>query len=205
MNINEQLQQARKQHQLTQQTVADALHVTRQTISNWETGRSLPDIDACMLLSDFYGVSLDQLLRSGDMMTQLHAQEKVQIQARRAYWLNLLLDAVVIASWLSRHLGYGKGFSGTALLVVLVIVNLVTLKDARQRNWQVNQHHFSLSVKNSRIIAGTVGAVVTVGVVLTRSLTAFDIGYGIGTGFIVGLFVWGLLPTRVADGSSPAK
>ncbi|MCI1985883.1 MAG: helix-turn-helix domain-containing protein [Lactobacillus sp.] len=196
MNINEQLQQARKQHQLTQQAVADTLHVTRQTISNWETGRSLPDIDACMLLSDFYGVSLDQLLRSGDIMAQLHAQEKVQIQARRAYRLNLLLDAVLIVSWFSPRLGYGSGLSGTALLVVLLIVNLVTLKDARQRSWQVNQHHFSLTVQNSRIITGTVGIMVTIGVILTRSVTAFDIGYGIGTGFIVGLFLWGLLPTR---------
>ncbi|WKF85277.1 helix-turn-helix transcriptional regulator [Lacticaseibacillus pantheris] len=201
MNINEQLQYARNQRQLTQQTVADSLHVSRQTISNWETGRSLPDIDACMLLSDFYGVSLDELLRSGDMLNQLHAQEKVQIQARRVYQLNLVLDAVLIISWFSQRLRHGRGLSGTALLIVLLIVNLTTLKDARQHNWQVNRRHFSLTVKLGRIIAGTAGTIAAIIEMLIHPVTFYGVGYAIGTGLIIGLFIWGLLPTRVAISS----
>lgn len=201
MNINEQLQHGRNQHQLTQQTVADALHVSRQTISNWETGRSLPDIDACMLLSDFYGVSLDELLRSGDMLNQLHAQEKVQIQARRVYKLNLLLDAVLIISWFSQRLGHGRGLSGTALLIVLLIVNLTTLKDARQHNWQVNRHHFSLTVKLGRIIAVTAGTIAVIVEMLIHPVTFYGVGYAISTGLIIGVFIWGLLPTRTAVSS----
>ena len=44
MTIGEQLTTARKARKLTQQQVAEQLHVTRQTISSWEVGRSYPDL-----------------------------------------------------------------------------------------------------------------------------------------------------------------
>lgn len=44
MEINEKLKKARNTAQLTQEQVAENLMVSRQTISNWENGKSLPDI-----------------------------------------------------------------------------------------------------------------------------------------------------------------
>lgn len=197
MNIGTQLQQARKAHSLTQQEVATAIHTTRQTISNWETSRSLPDIDSLLQLSALYQVSLDQLLRSGDMMNQLHAQEKVQRQARKLYLLNLLLDGILMITWLAHRFGQGAGLSGSALAVILLIVNLTTLRDARQRDWRVNHHRFSLTSHQSLAIAAVIGSLVAIGVVTKMPLSAYAIGYGIGNGIIVGLFVWGVLPTKV--------
>ena len=49
----------RKQNQLTQEEVAVALSVTRQTISNWETDKVKPTIDKVIELSEMYRVSLD--------------------------------------------------------------------------------------------------------------------------------------------------
>lgn len=196
MNIGTQLQQARKAHGLTQQAVATAIHTTRQTISNWETSRSLPDIDSLLALSALYQVSLDQLLRSGDMMTKLHAQEKAQRQARKLYWLNLLLDGILMLTWLAHRFGHGSGLSGSALLLVLLIVNLTTLRDARQRDWRVNHHRFSLTAHQSLAIAGGIGTLVAIWVCATMPLSGYAIGYGIGNGIIVGLFVWGVLPTK---------
>lgn len=57
------LQEERKKVGLTQQEVADQLHVSRQTISSWETGKSVPDIDALQRLGKFYDISLDQLIK----------------------------------------------------------------------------------------------------------------------------------------------
>jgi len=69
MEFGERLKQTRQQQHLTQATVADALHVSRQTISSWETGNSYPDIDSLLQLSDFYQLSLDTLLKEDHGMT----------------------------------------------------------------------------------------------------------------------------------------
>lgn len=62
MKINEQLKKYRIENNLTQQNLADKLNVSRQTISKWETGRGLPDIENLIWLSDIYQVSLDELV-----------------------------------------------------------------------------------------------------------------------------------------------
>lgn len=51
----------RKLNQLTQEDVADKIGVTRQSIAKWESGETTPDLDKCRLLSELFGVSLDDL------------------------------------------------------------------------------------------------------------------------------------------------
>lgn len=63
MKISEQLRQLRQQRQWNQDTVAERLHVSRQTISNWENDRSLPDLQSLLLLADLYHITLDDLVR----------------------------------------------------------------------------------------------------------------------------------------------
>lgn len=50
---------------LTQQELADRLHVVRQTVSKWEKGLSAPDAEQLLLLSEEFGVSVDTLLTAG--------------------------------------------------------------------------------------------------------------------------------------------
>lgn len=70
MEINEKLKKARNTAQLTQEQVAENLMVSRQTISNWENGKSLPDIVNVMKLSDLYQISLDELLKGDQKMKE---------------------------------------------------------------------------------------------------------------------------------------
>ncbi|RRG10886.1 MAG: helix-turn-helix domain-containing protein [Lactobacillus sp.] len=63
VKISEQLRQLRQQRQWNQDTVAERLHVSRQTISNWENDRSLPDLQSLLLLADLYHITLDDLVR----------------------------------------------------------------------------------------------------------------------------------------------
>lgn len=63
MQIFDKLKAARAAASLTQEAVAEALGVSRQTVSNWETGRTYPDILSVVRMSDLYGVSLDLLLK----------------------------------------------------------------------------------------------------------------------------------------------
>lgn len=60
--IGRRLHEARKSAQLSQQEVAATLDVTRQTISGWEKGAAMPDIQKWMQIGIVYGASLDYLV-----------------------------------------------------------------------------------------------------------------------------------------------
>ena len=62
MNVNYQIRALRSLKQLTQDDLAEKLHVTRQTISNWETGKSEPDFESLETLAGVFGVSVSELL-----------------------------------------------------------------------------------------------------------------------------------------------
>ena len=68
MTLGEKIQKLRKQRGLSQETLAEKVTVTRQTISKWELGQSLPDLDFIAQLSDIFNVSSDYLIK--DEMTE---------------------------------------------------------------------------------------------------------------------------------------
>lgn len=67
MDIGAKIRDARVKSGLTQEQAAEALSVSRQTISNWETGKTYPDIVSVVRMSDLYDISLDRLLKEGDL------------------------------------------------------------------------------------------------------------------------------------------
>jgi len=69
MDIGAKLKKARLQAGMTQEQVAEALGVSRQTISNWENEKTYPDIISVIKLSDLYAVSLDHLLKEEQPMS----------------------------------------------------------------------------------------------------------------------------------------
>lgn len=78
MTIGRKLKQSRLKKELTQENVANILNVSRTTISNWEIGRSYPDLESVVELSDLYNISLDELLREDeDMVKKLSNDSKV--------------------------------------------------------------------------------------------------------------------------------
>ena len=78
MNICEVLKQARVDAELSQEAAAEKVGVSRQTMSNWETGKSYPDIASVIALSDAYGVSLDSLMKGDSKMIQ-HLEESTNV------------------------------------------------------------------------------------------------------------------------------
>lgn len=63
MEIGSQIKKYRGAQGLSQDALAEKIFVTRQTVSNWETGKSYPDIHSLLLLSSVFNVSLDQLVK----------------------------------------------------------------------------------------------------------------------------------------------
>lgn len=68
------LKKLRKEKHLTQEDLAEELHVSNRTISRWETGTSLPDINMLVMLSDFYAICIPELI-SGERKEKMRNQE----------------------------------------------------------------------------------------------------------------------------------
>ena len=67
MKFNEKLVSIRKKQGLSQEELGMELQVSRQTISKWETGQSYPDFQSLVMLSDYFGMSLDELVKDIDV------------------------------------------------------------------------------------------------------------------------------------------
>jgi len=60
------IQRLRKNAEMTQSELADVLNLTRQAISKYETGDSFPDVSIVIKIAEFFNISLDELINSGN-------------------------------------------------------------------------------------------------------------------------------------------
>lgn len=96
MNISE----LRKQHQMSQDDFANIFHVSRQTVSNWENGKSCPDVGMLVKISEHFGISVDQLLKEETCQTSSDTSTK-----RKKFWL-ISLSVVVLVCLLAGEIWY---------------------------------------------------------------------------------------------------
>ena len=80
MLLGEKLRRLRIARQLSQEQLADKLQVSRQAISKWELGESMPDTENLILLSKFYGVSIDYLL-----LNELNISSELETKRSRSF------------------------------------------------------------------------------------------------------------------------
>lgn len=66
MSLSEKILSLRTQLGLSQEELAEQLAVSRQSVSKWETGQSVPDLDKLIKLADLFGISVDELVREGE-------------------------------------------------------------------------------------------------------------------------------------------
>ena len=66
-----------KEKQLTQEEFGRLFHVTRQTVSNWENGKSYLELQILVSISDQFDISLDTLLKEDSKMVQSIDKERV--------------------------------------------------------------------------------------------------------------------------------
>ena len=108
MEFNEKLQQLRKQKGLTQEEAAQALYVSRAAVSKWESGRGFPNLDSLKAIARFYGVTVDQLLSSEDLLTIAEA-EKNRLSTRFRELLFSCLDLAAVCFLFLPFFGEKRG------------------------------------------------------------------------------------------------
>ena len=106
--LGDKLMEVRKKHGYSQQEIADMLSVSRQTISNWESGQGAPALDKACELARIYKISLDELV-GNEVRNRVEKQKEKDIHVLKKLtgrtcildcsdWDVLLLDRAEDAS-----------------------------------------------------------------------------------------------------------
>ena len=107
MTLGERLYQYRKNVNLSQDTLAEKVGVTRQTISKWETDQSTPDFDKIVPLCELFEIGVDELLtgkkpveekKQENVLTKQEVKEKSAKVVSSSVFLYFLAIIVLIVS-----------------------------------------------------------------------------------------------------------
>lgn len=96
MEFHEKLQELRKNRGLTQEELAEALYISRTAISKWESGRGYPSINSLKEISNYFSISIDDLLSTEKILSIAKRENQTNIQNM----CNLLFGMVDLSSFL---------------------------------------------------------------------------------------------------------
>ena len=150
MVIGVQIKKARLNAGFTQEQAAEVLGVSRQTISNWENEKTLPDIISVVKMSDLYNISLDLLLKGGEPMSDYlnYLQDCTDVVKSNKNLSKLILILVsfviwsfsLIVFWFIMDSGDALGYS-VIFFVGLIPINMFV--------FSLNPHVFLLTFISS--------------------------------------------------------
>ncbi len=87
MELGSQIKKYRNELALSQDALAEKVYVSRQTISNWENGKSYPDVNSLILLSEVFQTSLDDLIKGDvEVMREQVRSEDIRAFKRLSIW-----------------------------------------------------------------------------------------------------------------------
>lgn len=104
MDFGGQVKKIRQQHALTQEQLAQQLHVSRQTVSSWENNRNLPDLAMVVTIAQLFQISLDQLILGDETMAKKLVKDGSQVRLARLNIATVILFVLGGACFLSAAL-----------------------------------------------------------------------------------------------------
>ena len=143
MELGRRITELRKANNLTQEGLAERCSVTRQTISNWENGKTYPDIVSVVKMSDLYNISLDCLLKEGQKVSDyvdyldestntVKSKKRLSAVIVSAVYLSLWAVAILVF-WLFTDAADAMGYSFAVLWIMLpalsFIVSFIVARD----------------------------------------------------------------------------
>ena len=139
MKVSDRIRELRKIKGISQDELAEKLGVSRQAVSKWENEQSIPDIDKIILLSDYFEVSTDYLLKGVEPVRSMNNKGKNLFILSFAIVFALVScvlsfsanrfrrDEILIISIAGAFVGLAVGY------VVLYILNSLKKEDKIQR------------------------------------------------------------------------
>lgn len=141
-DIGKNIKEFRIKNHYSQEEMAEKLYVTRQTVSNYETGRSRPDVDTLIRIAEIYGVGVNQLIYGENEMTRkdfLHRVIRIGIcvllilvMGVFLYWFNgysrVITSETLNSTWRALFLYILRPLMSTAIGVMMIIVVVQNVK-----------------------------------------------------------------------------
>lgn len=124
MNLPHQIKTYRTNLNLSQEELADQLYVTRQSISNWETGKCYPDLNSLLLMSSLFSVTLDQLVKGDiDMIKETIQKQDIKSLSRYTTVFMILMIVCIVSFAPLYHFfsWYGLILSGILAIGMLLV------------------------------------------------------------------------------------
>lgn len=123
MEIGKKLKNARIKAGFTQEKAAEEIDVSRQTISNWENEKSYPDIISVIALSDLYSVSLDELLKGDQKMTEHLAESTNVVKSNKKLTGTIILNIVLMILLIALNMLLPEGTYYLVIVFCVVIMS----------------------------------------------------------------------------------
>ena len=98
MEIGNQIKQHRAALNLSQEELSEQIYVTRQTLSNWENGKTYPDVNSLLRLSNVFGVTLDELVKGDIPKMKEQIKQTDIIEFKRASYILTAMCLVMVIS-----------------------------------------------------------------------------------------------------------
>ncbi len=138
MELCNQMKKYRSELGLSQDALAEKIYVSRQTISNWETGKNYPDVNSLIRMSEVFGITVDVLLKGDAEEIKEMIKREDQNEFNRLSWVFSILVLLMILTPvpLAKLLGFwGLGIWALLAAVTLGMAFLVE-KKKKQLNIQ---------------------------------------------------------------------
>ena len=124
MNVGARIKKHREKQNISQDELALKVFVSRQTISNWETNKSYPDIKSLTMLSDIFHVTLDDFIkRDIEEMKKVVSKEKIEKFNIMSY---IFLVEMLILMFSAYPLFKIDGYIGAIIWAMFFVVTFVT-------------------------------------------------------------------------------
>lgn len=143
MKVSKNLRRLRKEKSLTQEQVADALHLTRQAISNWENDKTQPDLSSLEALAEFFGVEIEELLygEKRQVGTEVDTERqnfkiRIILSVVGAVFIGIGLVLIFVNFWRTFPFSVRAVFSVLPLLVGQAFAAYVFFKRSKDISWR---------------------------------------------------------------------
>jgi len=97
MKIGDQLQKQRKLRNMSQDTLASKLNISRQSISKWENGTTLPSFSSVIAISELFDISLDELIKGDtELMEKMEKNSFKESKAGVIVFSSFFIAAIIL-------------------------------------------------------------------------------------------------------------
>ena len=185
MNLGENIYKYRTMKNCSQSDLANTLEVSRQSISKWENNSAVPELDKLIRMSDFFEISLDELVYGQPVHREAKPEAAGPFSVRTVVCLFVLLFGMVfflLSVFWGDHLRFGEAFGELVSLSIVLLATAFLATD--------NQYVLAASA-----ILYFVYSVVCFGILHVHSVTNYFFTYLMGMVILVWFIVWGLNAT----------